>query len=172
MTSPIDLSQYKQLKATGHLPSPTGAALAIIRQTQRDNAKIADIVYAVKGDPAFVGRLIKASNSVQVGAHRPIASIQDALMVLGIPAVRGLALSFSLLSEYRDGKCAEFDHPAFWSHSLVCAVAFQALAARLRAAPPKSVSALACSRVLASWRLRLVPEAVHAIAWRGSSRRR
>jgi diguanylate cyclase (GGDEF)-like protein len=137
MTSPIDLSQYRQLKATGHLPSPTGAALAIIRQTQRDNAKIADIVNAVKGDPAFVGRLIKASNSVQVGAHRPIASIQDALMVLGIPAVRGLALSFSLLSEYRDGKCAEFDYPHFWSHSLVCAVAFQALAARLRAAPPE-----------------------------------
>ncbi len=137
MTSPIDLNQYQQLKATGHLPSPKGAALAIIRQTQRDDVAIADIVNAVKGDPAFVGRLIKASNSVQVGAHRPIASIQDALMVLGIPAVRGLALSFSLLSEHRYGQCPRFDYPLFWSRSLVCAVAYQALVARSRAAPPE-----------------------------------
>jgi two-component system, cell cycle response regulator len=35
MTSPIDLNNYEQLKAAGDLPSPKGAALAIIRQTQR-----------------------------------------------------------------------------------------------------------------------------------------
>lgn len=137
MTSPIDLAKFGQFKATGDLPSPKGAALSIIRLTQRDDVSMADLAHAVKADPAFVGRLIKAANSVQAGVRRPVASIQEALMVLGIPAVRAMALGFSLLSENRGGQCANFDYQHFWSHSLVCAVAFQALAMRSRAAPPE-----------------------------------
>jgi two-component system, cell cycle response regulator len=72
----IDLAQFEQLKATGDLPSPKGAALAIIRLTQRDDTSLADLAHAVKSDPAFVGRLIKSANSVRAGGGRPIASIQ------------------------------------------------------------------------------------------------
>ncbi len=137
MTTPINLSKYEQLKATGDLPSPKGAALAIIQQSQRDDASIGDMVRVVKGDPAFVGRILKAANSAQFGAHRPVASINDALMVLGMPAIRGLALSFSLLSENRMGHCRGFDYARFWSGSLAAAVAFQALVGHLHSAPPE-----------------------------------
>lgn len=133
----LDLKKFEQLKATGNLPSPKGAALAIMNLAQRDDASLADLAQTVRADPAFVGRLIKAANSAGSGPHRPIVAIQDALAVLGIPAVRTLALAFSLISAYREGNCRNFDYRRFWSHSLVAAVALQALSARTRAVPPE-----------------------------------
>ena len=135
MTTPIDLEKFEQLKATGVLPSPKGAAMAIIRLTRRDDVPLGELAHAVKSDPAFVGRLIKAANSVQMGTRRPVASVSDALVVLGIPTVRALALGFSLLSENRTGRCRNFDYSRFWSHSLVCAIALQTLVIRTRLAP-------------------------------------
>lgn len=132
----IDLNRYEQLKATGDLPSPKGAALAVIRLTQRETLSISELAQVVRTDPAFVGRLIKAANSVQANSRRPIVSIQDALNVLGVAAVRTLALGFSLLSGYRSGNCKKFDYQRYWSHSLVCAVAMQALALRVRMCTP------------------------------------
>ena len=132
----FDLKRYEQLKATGDLPSPKGAALAVIRLTQRETLSIPELAQVVRTDPAFVGRLIKTANSVQANSRRPIVSIQDALNVLGVAAVRTLALGFSLLSGYRSGKCKKFDYQRYWSHSLVCAVAMQALALRVRMCTP------------------------------------
>ncbi|MBK6678102.1 MAG: diguanylate cyclase [Rhodocyclaceae bacterium] len=137
MTTPIDLEKFEQLKATGVLPSPKGAAMAIIRLTRRDDVPLSDLAHAVKGDPAFVGRLIKAANSVQAGTRRPVASVNDALVVLGIPTVRALALGFSLLSENRSGRCKNFDYSRFWSLSLARAIALQALVMRTRLAAPE-----------------------------------
>ena len=129
--------RLQELKAMGELPSPKGAALAVMRLTQKEDVSIAELVRAVQTDPALVGRLIKAANAPEVGAERPVAAVQDALILLGAPTVRYLALSFSLLNAHRSGLCANFNYGRFWSHSLACAVAAQAVAAQVRAAPPE-----------------------------------
>jgi diguanylate cyclase (GGDEF)-like protein len=125
-----ELSKFEQLKANGELPSPKGSALAIIRLTQREDASFSELANAVKTDPAFVGRLIKTANGANIGRRRPVASIQEALTVLGMPAVRTLALGFSLVSGYRSGNCRNFDYGQYWSKSLVRAIALQAVTAR------------------------------------------
>ncbi len=135
--SRFKLEKLQELKAMGDLPSPKGAALAVMRLTRKDDVSVAELAHLVQTDPALVGRLIKAANSSQTGAHRPIAAVQDALILLGIPTVRYLALSFSLLTGYRGGQCANFDYRRFWSNSLACAVAAQAIATQIRAAPPE-----------------------------------
>ncbi|HEX5394369.1 MAG TPA: diguanylate cyclase [Rhodocyclaceae bacterium] len=132
--TPIDISKFEQLKATGELPSPKGAALAIVRLTQKEDVPLNELGRAIGADPAFAGRLIKAANSAQAAGRRPVASIPDALSVLGISTVRTLALGFSLLSNFTAGKCKSFDYDRFWSHSLVCGIALQALMQRTRAA--------------------------------------
>ena len=134
---PLDFGKFEQLKATGDLPSPKGSALAVIRLTQKGDTSIDELARVIKPDPAFVGRLIKAANSVATGPHRPVVSVHDALIVLGLPAVRSLALAFSLLSNYRQGGCRNFDYQRFWSHSVVCAASLQALTQHTNAAPPE-----------------------------------
>lgn len=128
--------KLQELKSLGDLPSPKGAALAVMRLTRKEDVSISELTRVVQTDPALVGRLIKAANSTQAGAHRPVAAVQDALLLLGVPTVRYLALSFSLLSGHRAGQCANFDYRRFWSYSLACAVATQTLAGQIRAAPP------------------------------------
>lgn len=123
----IDLEKFEQLKCTGELPSPKGPALAIVRYTQSESVSVADLAHVIKADPAFVGRMIKAANGVNAGSRRPVVSVHDAIIVLGVPAVRSLALGFSLLSDYSKGNCRNFDYADFWSRSLLCAIALQAL---------------------------------------------
>jgi diguanylate cyclase (GGDEF)-like protein len=130
MTTPIDLNRFAQIKATGHLPSPRGVALAIMRTLDDERGSIAELAQVIKGDPAFVGRLIKAANGAFF-RQRAIVSVQEALMVLGIPAVRAMALGFSLLSNHRKGLCQGFDYSRFWTSSVIMALTAQRLATRL-----------------------------------------
>ncbi len=142
MTSTFDSSRYEKLKASGDLPSPRGVALAIIRLTQQDEVSMAELAKVIRSDPAFVGRLIKAANGIVAMTRRPVVSVQEALMVLGLPAVRTMALGFSLLSNYRRGTCNGFDYDAFWSRSLTTALAVQVLAQRNRAGAPDELFSL------------------------------
>lgn len=136
MAPPIDVSRFEQLKASGDLPSPKGVALAVMRMTQQDDFSMADLAHLIRTDPAFVGRLIKAANGVIGYGRRPIVSVQDALTVLGVPAVRNMALGFSLLNNHRSGACDGFDYGHYWSGSLLSAVALQAVTLRTRVAAP------------------------------------
>ncbi|WP_261379343.1 HDOD domain-containing protein [Denitratisoma sp. DHT3] len=134
--APIDIAKFEQLKATGDIPSPKGVALAIMRLTQREDFSMAELAHVVSSDPAFVGRLIKAANGAANAGQRPVASVSDALKVVGVSAVRTLALGLSLLSNFRTGKCRNFDYPGFWSHSLVRGIALQTLMMQSRTIPP------------------------------------
>lgn len=133
MSPPIEMNRFAQLKATGELPSPRGIALAVIRITQHEDVSMPELARVIKGDPAFVGRLVKAANGLVGRQRRAVVSVHEALMVLGLPAVRTMALGFSLLSSYRKGNCAGFDYERFWSSSLLMALAMQSLAQRLHA---------------------------------------
>ena len=127
-------SKYEELKATGLLPSPKGVALAVMRLAQDENTTNAALARAIQADPALSGRLVRAANSARFGGRRPIASVADAVIVLGISAVRTLALGFSLVSDHRNGKCEAFDYDGFWSRSLVTALAMQAIITHTRVA--------------------------------------
>ena len=132
----LDSTRFEQLKASGDLPSPRGVALAIMRLTQQDDVSMAELTRVIRSDPAFVGRLVKAANGIVAMTRRPVVSVQEALMVLGLPAVRTMALGFSLLSDHRKGSCRGFDYQAFWAGSLAVALAMQVLAQRKRVGAP------------------------------------
>ena len=124
----------EELRAAGTLPSPQGVALAIMEVARNEKATVDDLVRLIRTDPALAGRLICAANAIRRNTHRPMAAIPDAVTVLGIAAVRQLALGFSLISNYRTGPCRNFDYEAFWSGSLLTAIAAPAFSAHLRVA--------------------------------------
>ncbi|MCL2589615.1 MAG: diguanylate cyclase [Betaproteobacteria bacterium] len=102
-----------------------------MRITHDETVSTAELARTIKVDPAFVGRLIKAANSAAF-RQRAIVSVQEALMVVGIPTVRAMALGFSLLSNYRKGACPGFDYMRFWSSSVIMALTMQTLSPRTR----------------------------------------
>ncbi len=131
---PLQLDKFEKLRASGDLPSPRGVALAIIGLTRRADVSINELARVIGGDPAFVGRLIKAANGLVSGSRRTVVSVNEALMVCGLPAVRTMALGFSLLSDYRSGSCVAFDYNRFWAGSLLLGVSLQVFAQRTRVA--------------------------------------
>jgi two-component system cell cycle response regulator len=117
--------RFDELKAAGQLPSPTGVALAIVRLMHKDGTTIQEVARVLQSDPALTGRILKMANSAAMGASRPVATVQEAMVRLGVLLVRQLSLSFSVLASSRSGQCEAFDYGAFWSRSLAMAVAAQ-----------------------------------------------
>lgn len=134
------MKAIEQLQLSGGLPSPKGVALAIMQISRRDDATLEEISRLVQTDPVTSGRLLHMANAANLAA-RPIASVPDAIIRLGLAAVRQLAMGFSLVDQYRAGACKAFDYSRFWSHSLLMAVAMQELGKRVRTAPPDELFA-------------------------------
>ncbi len=134
------MKAIEQLRLQGGLPSPKGVALAIMQISRRDDATLEEISRLVQSDPVTSSRLLHMANAACIAA-RPLASIPEAIIRLGLAAVRQLAMGFSLVDQYRSGACAAFDYPRFWSHSLLMAVAMQELGKRVRLASPDELFA-------------------------------
>ncbi len=128
---------FHNLKATERLPSPSGTALAIVKLVQRDDATIPQIAQLIKMDPALSGRILRFVNSAAFGARRPIVDIQDAVLSMGMQAVRNFTLSLSLISNNSTGKCSAFDYAAYWAQTLAMATATAAITARERTMAPE-----------------------------------
>jgi len=134
----ISPERFEELKATGQLPSPKGVALAVINLIQRDDVTMPEVTRVVQSDPSLAGRVLKLANSAHAGMRRPIVSISEAVSVLGFPALRQVALGLSVLSGYRNGKCANFNYQDFWSGSLATAIATQILGANAKTSPEET----------------------------------
>jgi two-component system cell cycle response regulator len=123
------MKKLEHIPLNGELPSPKGVALAILELCRRDDTTIAEVARIAQTDPALTGRLIRQANAAAQGAGRPVASVTDAILRLGLGTVCNLAMGFSLVDQYQNGPCEGFDYQAFWSHSLLMALAAQAFCA-------------------------------------------
>lgn len=127
---------FDELKASGNLPSPAGVALALFQLTLKPDVSLAEIGHIVQADPVLSGKLIKYANHLKAGS-RVIASIPDALNLLGMAATRQIALGFSVLNNNRQGACKGFDYMRFWSQSLARAIVAQMICEKTRVAQPE-----------------------------------
>lgn len=131
----------EQFRKTGRLPSPPGAALQILQLCQSEDVSIADLSDTLAADPALSLRLLKYANSALVGAATEITNVRDAVMRLGVRAVRMMALSFSLVTQDDPHVCKGFEFDRFWAHSLACGVCARQLASRGKQIPAEEAFA-------------------------------
>lgn len=124
-------SPYEQIKEAGVLPSPKGVALKLIQMTiEDDRVTIEEIVALVESDPSLASQMLKLINSPMSGMPRRVASIGQAVALLGLVTVKATALSHSLMGQNHSGRCAGFDYDGFWSGSVARAAAARNLASR------------------------------------------
>lgn len=120
-------AHFDKFKSSGLLPSPKGPALAVVKLTQQDDTTAVQLAQAIAADPALVARMLKLANSCRARGARPVLALKDAITILGLNAVRGLALGFSLMKHTPVHTCPGFDYQKFWSQNLACATAMQTL---------------------------------------------
>ncbi|RMF79298.1 MAG: HDOD domain-containing protein [Planctomycetota bacterium] len=88
-----------------------------------------DMHEIVKTDPALASKTLKVVNSAFYGLPAQIASLDRAIVMLGLSAVKNIALAASLSRLFRPGKISEqFSARDLWEHCIAVGVCARMLA--------------------------------------------
>lgn len=113
------------------LPALPAAVLRVMQITDDPKAGATDVARALASDQALAVRVLKLANSAFYGASRRIATVSEAVVILGLRTTRNLAMASSC-QEMLEREVAGYamQRGALWRHSLACASAAQMLAKR------------------------------------------
>ncbi len=129
----------KAILKSDELPTLPTVASEIITLTAREDTTLADIASLVSKDTALSAKILKVSNSAFYSFAQQISSINQAVSILGINAVRSLVLSFSFLSIKAGNKKVHFNFEQFWKNSLAGAVASKLILERVKGADTEEI---------------------------------
>ncbi|MGE4559497.1 MAG: HDOD domain-containing protein [Desulfobulbus sp.] len=108
--------------ASKDLPTLPIIASKLLVLTAQEETTLTDIAKLIAQDMALSTKILRVANSSFYSFPQQIASINQAVSILGLNAVRSLVLSFSFLSLGNKHKKSRFDFEQFWERSLVEAV--------------------------------------------------
>lgn len=96
-------------------------------------ASAADLHRVIKADPALSARLLKLVNSAYYGLPGQVASLEKAVILLGVTAVKNLAVAASIEQLFRKVRIAgPYSGRDLWMHCLAVAAAGRDLAQRAK----------------------------------------
>lgn len=101
----------------------------IIKTVEDKNSSAQTLHRIVSHDPALVTRVLKVVNSAFYGLPGQIASIERAIAMLGLNAIKNIAVAASLGQMFRGAKlCEGFTAKDLWTHCVAVACAARDLA--------------------------------------------
>lgn len=116
------------------LPSLPAVAVELIEMTSQPDLDLRQIAALIETDQALSVKIIRTVNSSYYGLPRPCASINQAIVYLGLNSVKTLALGFCLVDSVDEDDGVGFDYASYWRHEL-----YSAAAARLMASATEKV---------------------------------
>lgn len=102
------------------LPTLPAVAIRVLELTRDPNLALDTLAAAIEHDQGLAAKILRTANSSFYGLRRPCATIQQSVVMLGLSAVKSLALSFSLVTAL-DG-AGGFDYAAHWRRAIYAAV--------------------------------------------------
>ncbi|MBN2317888.1 MAG: GGDEF domain-containing protein [Acidobacteria bacterium] len=127
---PDDL--LKTIRSCSSLPSAPAVVLQILDLVQDPEISIPKLGRVIARDPALVAKILKVANSAWCGVRHEIATLDQAINLLGLNGIMSLALSFSLVQKLRNIKEKAFDYQAYWRRSVIAASATLAVGSSLK----------------------------------------
>ncbi|CAG36934.1 sensor domain-containing diguanylate cyclase [Desulfotalea psychrophila] len=112
----------RQALHSRELPTLPVVASQILTLTAAEDVTLTSIAQLVSQDISLSAKMLKVVNSAHYGFPQDISSINQAVSLLGLNAVRCLVLSFSFLSMKVEQKANLFDFKSFWQRSLASTV--------------------------------------------------
>jgi putative nucleotidyltransferase with HDIG domain len=107
-----------------HIATLPEITLKIIELVEDPNSTARDLHKIIANDPALCSRILKVVNSAFYGLPRQIGSINRAIVLLGLNAVKNIAIAASLTKLFRGGElCSRFSAKELWIHSIATAAA-------------------------------------------------
>jgi len=120
----------KKVTSIATLPEVTAK---IIRTVEDPRSSAANLHKIISHDPALVARILKVVNSAFYGLPGQIASIERAIVLLGLNAVKNIAVAASLGQLFRGVKmCEGFTAKDLWTHCVEVGVTARELARQMK----------------------------------------
>jgi len=127
--NPLVQSAIQEISHIATLPEVT---MKIIKLVEDPDSTAQDLNNVISNDPALGARILKVVNSAFYGLPGQIGSINRAIVLLGLNAVKNIAIAASLAKLFRGGKIApNFDARDLWVHSIATATATRMLAQKI-----------------------------------------
>ncbi len=117
----VDIARFSRL------PSLPTIAVEALRLFHDPNSSNDQLVSVIRKDPAIVGKLLKAANSVKYGLCGEVTDLNRAVMMLGRTNAAPLVLSFSLARQSMESSEHLEHYQKFWLRSFVQATAAEVL---------------------------------------------
>src|SRR3989440_10666685 len=123
------LEAVKKVSSIATLPEVTAKIIATVEDPKSTASTLHKIV---SHDPALVTRIMKVVNSAFYGLPGQIGSIERALVLLGLHAIKNIAVAASLGQLFKGAKlCDGFTAKDLWTHCIAVGVAAREIAKRM-----------------------------------------
>jgi len=107
------------IRSISHIATLPEITLKIIELVEDPSSTAQDLHKVIANDPALCSRILKVVNSAFYGLPRQIGSINRAIVLLGLNAVKNIAIAASLTKLFRGGDlCPRFSARDLWIHSM------------------------------------------------------
>jgi len=123
--------------AISHIATLPEITFKIIELVENPRSTAQDLHKIISNDPALVARILKVVNSAFYGLPGQIGSINRAIVLLGLNAVKNIVIAASLAKLFRGGRVSpNFSAKDLWTHSVAVGTLSKMLVGRLNAALP------------------------------------
>jgi len=131
-TAQIGATVAKAIQEISHIATLPEVTMRIIHLVEDPDSTAQDLNKVITNDPALGARILKVVNSAFYGLPGQIGSINRAIVLLGLNAVKNIAIAASLAKLFRGGKiCNHFDARDLWTHSVATATGTRLLAEKV-----------------------------------------
>lgn len=135
-TSPAEAAQRQKtideaLSEILHIATLPEITLKIIEVVENPDSTAKDLHQIISNDPALCARVLKVVNSAFYGLPGQIGSINRAIVLLGLNAVKNIAIAASLSKLFRGGQISPtFNARDLWAHTIAVGAASKLVAER------------------------------------------
>lgn len=125
------------IKSISHIATLPEVTLRIIELVEDPSSTAQDLHKVISNDPALCSRILKVVNSAFYGLPRQIGSINRAIVLLGLNAVKNISIAASLSKMFRGGQlCPQFSAHDLWNHSIAAAACSKLISDELKLGLP------------------------------------
>lgn len=109
------------IREISHIATLPEVTLKIVELVEDPSSTAQDLHNVIANDPALSSRILKVVNSSFYGLPGQIGSINRAIVMLGLNAVKNIAIAASLAKLFRGGDLSHgFSARAIWEHAVAC----------------------------------------------------
>lgn len=122
------LSQEQIVARLKNLPALPTVVCELLASFSNEAMDVTQLSRQISWDQALTARLLRVANSSFYGLQSRVATINEAVVLLGFRAVRSMVLAVSVSSLFRADHCPGFDAAAYIRHCIGVGLAARALA--------------------------------------------